>query len=123
MDMENSEGLCFSDFRHFHCERQSVIGTGENGRVSDFDLVKMNSRQGKMEPDRFRVAEETDVVTARRQLGPERCRQDTAAADQRETNDPYLERALHQPPIYARPESVISSRCTKVTPGASASFR
>jgi hypothetical protein len=95
MDVEKIERLGFSDFRHFHREGQSVIGAGEDGGVSDVDLVKMNSRQGKIEPDRFGVAEEMDVVTPRREFHPERSRQDPAAADERKTGNPDLERLRH----------------------------
>src|ERR1041384_1921587 len=123
MDMENVERLRFPDLRHLHGERQRVIGAGKHRCVADFDFMEMDSRQTQIEPDWLGVAEEVDVGSARSQFGSQRRRQDSASADKRKTGDPDFERSFHQSPIYARPESEISSRSTNVTPGASASFR
>ena len=92
MNMKKIELLGTRDLRHLHRERQSVIGTREDRRVSHLDLVEMNARERKIEPDRFGVTEKMDVVTARCQLSPERGRENAAAADERETNDADLER-------------------------------
>src|SRR5207237_8967783 len=76
MHVENIESFRFSDLRHFYRQRQGVIGAWEDSGVPDFDFVKMNSRQTEIEPDWFGVAEKMDVVTARRQLRPERRHED-----------------------------------------------
>ena len=124
VNVEKIERFGVSDLRHFYGQRQRVVGAGKNGRVTDLHLMKMDSGQGEIEPDRFGVAEEMDFVAARGQLRAERRRENATAADERKTGDPDLERArFHYSPIYARPESDISSRSTKTTPGASASFR
>ena len=122
--VENIELILPADLGHFDGERQGVIGTREQTALTDRDLVEVNSRRRKVEPDRFGVAEEMNRVAAGREFGAERGRENSAAPDQRKTGDPDLERSrFHQDPIYAWFESEMSSRCTKVTPGASASLR
>src|SRR5437763_55008 len=123
VNVKNVERFGFADLSHFYGERQSVIGAGENGRVTNIDFVELNSREREIEADRFRVTKEMDVVTASGQFGSERGSQNPAAPDERKASDADFERPFHHSPIYARPESVISSRSTNVTPGASASFK
>ena len=60
--------------------------------MTHLDLVKMDARPREIEPDRFGVAEEMDLVSARGQLSAERRRENAAAPDQRKTGDPDLER-------------------------------
>ena len=86
--MKNIERFCSADLRHFYREGQRVIGTRKQFVFTDRDLVKVNSRRRKIEPDRFRVAEEMNLVSARRQFGPERGGENSAAADERKTGDP-----------------------------------
>jgi hypothetical protein len=63
--------------------------------VSDLDFVKMNSRERKIEPNWFGVAEKVDVVSARRQLRAERRRQNSASADEWKANESDFERPVH----------------------------
>ena len=51
--------------------------------------------QAGIEPDGLRVTKKMDVVAAGSELGPKRGRQDSAAANQRKTNDPNFERRWH----------------------------
>jgi hypothetical protein len=92
MDMKNVEAMGLPHFRHLHRERQRVIGTRKDGGVTDGDLMKMNPRQGEIEPDWFGVAEEMNLVPTRRQLSAKRGRQNPASSDQRKTDYSDLER-------------------------------
>ena len=95
VNVKDVERFGFADLRHFHRERQGVIGAGEYSRVPDFDFVELNPRQRQIEPNRFRVAEEMDVVTASRQFRSKRRSQNSATADERKASDPNLERRRH----------------------------
>jgi hypothetical protein len=92
MNMENIQAFRLAHLGHFDRQRQGVIGTWEDRIGSDHDLMKMNSRQGEIEPDGFGVTKEMHVVTAGRQLSAERGRENPATADQGEASDPDLER-------------------------------
>jgi hypothetical protein len=63
--------------------------------VSHLDLMEVDARPGEIEPDRFGVAEEMDLVPARGQLGAEGRGQNATAPYQRKTGDPNLERRRH----------------------------
>jgi hypothetical protein len=43
MNMKKIELLGTSDFRHFHCERQSVVGTRKQSVVRKFDSMEMKA--------------------------------------------------------------------------------
>jgi hypothetical protein len=81
MNMENIQAFRLAHLSHFDRQRQGVIGAWEDRIGSDHDLMKMNSRQRKIEPDGFGVTKEMHVVTARRQLCAEGRRKNPAAAD------------------------------------------
>jgi hypothetical protein len=81
MNMENIQASRLADLSHLDGERQRVIRAWEDRIGSDHDLMKMNSRQRKIEPDGFGVTKEMHVVTARRQLCAEGRRKNPAAAD------------------------------------------
>jgi len=95
MDMKKIEPVGLADLRHFYSKRQCVIGTGKDGGVPDFDLMKANPRQRKIEPNWFRVAEKMNLVTVRGQFRSERGCENAAAANERKTNDPDFERQWH----------------------------
>ena len=82
--VENIQLILSADLGHLDRERQGVIGTREHAALTDGDLMEMNSRRRKIEPDRFGVAEEMDGVAAGRELGAERGRENSASSDQAE---------------------------------------
>ena len=90
--VENIQLILLADLGHLDGERQGVIGTREYAALTDGDLMEMNSRRRKIEPDWFGVAEEMDGVAAGREVGAERGRENPAPSDKRKTGDPDLER-------------------------------
>ena len=95
VNVKNVERFGFADLSHFYGERQSVIGAGENGRVTDIDFVELNSWEREIEADRFRVTKEMNLVTASGQFRSKRGSQNPAPPDERKTNDPDFERQWH----------------------------
>jgi hypothetical protein len=43
MNMKKIELLGARHFRHFHCQRQSIVGTRKQSVISKIDSMKMNA--------------------------------------------------------------------------------
>ena len=88
--VKNIECFRAPDLRHLYRQRQCVIGTRKQLVFIHRDLMKKNSRRSKIEPYRFCVAEEMDLVPARCQLTSKCAGKDAASADEREASDAKL---------------------------------
>src|SRR6266516_6392972 len=64
MNMKKIELLGTRHFRHFHCERQSVVGTRKQSVVRKFDSMEMKTLLRQVQPDRLRITEEVNFMTA-----------------------------------------------------------
>ena len=84
-----------ADFSHPNGQRQGVIRAGKDRGAAYRYLVKMDPRLGKIEPDRPVMTEEVNLVAAIGQLHSKSGGENAAAADQRKTDDPNLERRWH----------------------------
>src|SRR5438067_13873589 len=99
--------------RHFHCERQSVIGGRKQRVMRNVHPMEMKIILRQIQPNGLSVTKKVDFVTAPRQLGPESSRQNPAPADQRKTRNTNFERPrFHNNPASALPEAAISALFT-----------
>src|SRR5213595_2060702 len=92
MNMKKIELLGTRHFRHFHCERQSVVGTGKQSVVHDFDSMEMKTLLRQVQSNGLSITEEVNFMTAAGQFRSEGRRQNPASADQRKTCNPDFER-------------------------------
>src|SRR5215469_13780775 len=92
MDMKKIELLTTGHLRHFHRERQSVIGTRKQRVMRNVHSMEMKIILRQIQPNGLSVTEEEDFVAAPRQLRSESSRQNPAPADQRKTRNPNFER-------------------------------
>src|SRR6266481_7871506 len=92
MNMKKIELLGTRHFRHFHCERQSVVGARKQGVVRKFDSMEMKPLLRQVQPNGLSITEEINFMTAPRQFRPEGRRQNSTPANQRKTCNPNFER-------------------------------
>src|SRR5438128_11547716 len=79
-------------FRHFHRERQSVVGARKQRVVRNFDPMEMKALLRQVQPNRLSITEEVDFMAAARQFRSEGSCKNSAAANQRKTRNPNFER-------------------------------
>src|SRR5438067_4449513 len=94
MNMKKIELLGTRHFRHFHCERQSVVGARKQSVVHDFDSMEMKTFLRQVQSNGLSITEEVDFMAAARQFRPEGRRQNPTAANQRKTCNHDFERHL-----------------------------
>jgi hypothetical protein len=92
MNMKKIELLGTGHFRHFHCERQGVVGTRKQRVVHDFDSMEMKTLLWQVESNGLSITEEVNFMTAAGQFGAEGRSQNPAPANQRKTSNPNFER-------------------------------
>src|SRR4029077_14970710 len=110
--------------RHLYGQGQGVIRTRKHAVLAHRNLVEVNSWRRWVETHRFGITEKINLVITRRELHPQRCRENAASADQWETGNANSQRSLlHQFSVYALSDSEMSIRRTNVMPGASAWFK
>src|ERR1043166_9556597 len=120
MHMKKIELLRTRHLRHFHCQRQRVIGRRKQRVMHNVDSMEMKIVLRQIQPNGLRVTEEVDFVTAPGQLRPKGSRQNPAPADQRKTRNSNFERPrFHDNSVEDVPESEMSSRLTNFTSVAS----
>src|SRR5437868_2245786 len=91
VNMKKIELLGTRHFRHFHCEGQSVVGTGKQSVVHDFDSMEMKTLLRQVQSNGLSITEEVDFMAAARQFRPEARRQNPTAANQGKTCNPNFE--------------------------------
>jgi hypothetical protein len=100
MNMKKIELLGTRNLRHFHRERQSVIGRWKQRVIRNVDSMEMKIVLWQVQPNGLSITEKVNFMPAARQLRPERRRQDPTAANQRKTRDPNFERPrFHHPSV------------------------
>src|SRR5262249_54398755 len=100
MNMKKIQLLGTRNLCHLHSKRQSIIGRGEQRIVGNIDSMEMKIDLRQVQPNGLSVTEEINFVAAACQLRPERRCKDPAAANQRKTRDPNLERSrFHSTPV------------------------
>src|SRR5438045_1605742 len=72
VNMKKIELLGTRHFRHFHCERQSVVGTGKQSVVGDFDSMEMKTLLRQVQPNGLSITEKVKLMPTARQFLPER---------------------------------------------------
>src|SRR5438046_8345467 len=92
MNVKKIELLRTRHLRHFHCERQSVVGARKQSVVHDFDPMEMKTLLRQVEPNGLSITEEVNFMTAPRQFRPKSRRQNPTPANQRKTCNPNFER-------------------------------
>src|ERR1041385_4120461 len=90
--MEKIESLRTGHLRHFHRERQSVIGRWKQRVMRNVHSMEMKIILRQIQPNGLSVTEKINFMTAPPPPRPERSRQNPAPADQRKTRNPNLER-------------------------------
>src|SRR5439155_18155206 len=93
MHMKKIELLRTRHLRHFHCERQSVIGRRKQRVMRNVNPMEMKIILRQIKPNGLSVTKKINFMTSPSQLRPERRRQNPAPADQRKTCNPDFERA------------------------------
>jgi hypothetical protein len=68
MNMKKIELLGTRNFRHFHRERQSVIGRWKQRVIRDVDAMEMKIVLRQVQPDGLSVTEKVNFVAPARQL-------------------------------------------------------
>ena len=100
MHVENIESFRFSGLRHFYRQRQSVIGAREEGVMRKLYKMKVQPVLRDIQPDRSRIAEKMNFMSAPREFRSQSRGQNSAPTNQRKTGDTDAERILdHAPPI------------------------
>src|SRR5215510_8255967 len=92
MNVKKIELLKTCHFRHFHSERQSIIGTWKQGVVRKIDSMEMKTLLRQIQPYGLSITEQENFMTAARQFRAESRRQDPAPANQRKTCNPNFQR-------------------------------
>src|SRR4030095_3082080 len=96
MHMKKIELLGPRDLRHFHRQRQSVIGRGKQRIMRNINSMEMKIILRQVPPNGVSITEEKNFVTAARKFCPHRCAPDPRPANQRKTRYANLERpGLH----------------------------
>jgi hypothetical protein len=70
--VENIELILLAYLSHLDGKRQSIIGTREQTALTDSNLMEVNSRRRKIEPNRLGVAKEMNGVAEGGEFGAER---------------------------------------------------
>src|SRR5437870_10331437 len=100
MNMKKIELLGTRHFRHFHCERHSVVGARKQSVVRKFDSMEMKALLRQVEPNGLSVTKKVNFMTAPSQFRPESGRQNATPANQRKTCNPNFERCrFHHPSV------------------------
>src|SRR6266576_2033472 len=68
MNMKKIELLRTCHFRHFHCERQGVVGTWKQCIVRNIDSMEMKALLRQTQPHWLRITEKINFMTAPRQF-------------------------------------------------------
>src|SRR6266513_5452307 len=63
MNVKKIELLRTRHLRHFHCERQSVVGARKQSVVHDFDPMEMKTLLRQVEPNGLSITEEVNFMT------------------------------------------------------------
>src|SRR5438094_2012850 len=92
MNMKKLELLGTGHIRHFHWERQGVVGARKQSVVHDFDSMEMKTLLRQVQSNGLSITEEVDFMAAAGQFRPEGRRQNPTAANQRKTCNPDFER-------------------------------
>ena len=79
-------------FRHFHRERQGVIGARNQRIVRNVHPMEMKTLLRQVQPNGLSIAKEVHFVTAARQFRAKSSCKNSAAANQRKTCNPNLQR-------------------------------
>src|SRR5207302_8408872 len=96
VNMKKIELLGTRHFRHFHCEGQSVVGTGKQSVVHDFDSMEMKTLLRQVQSNGLSITEEVNFMAAARQFRAEGRRQNPTPANQGKTCNPnFQRRRLH----------------------------
>ena len=64
VNMQQIEFVTLGDVRHARSQRQTVGRVLKQRVTGDFNLVIMDARHVRIEPDRIRIGDEVDVVAA-----------------------------------------------------------
>jgi hypothetical protein len=64
MNMKKIEPLGTRHFRHFHCERQSVVGAWKQSVVRKFDSMEMKALLRQVQPNGLSVTKKINFMTA-----------------------------------------------------------
>src|SRR5438128_3047660 len=70
MNMKKIELLGTRHFRHFHCERQSVVGARKQSVVRKFDSMEMKALLRQVEPNGLSVTKKENLWPPRASSGP-----------------------------------------------------
>src|SRR5439155_23169006 len=62
MNMKKIELLGTRHFRHFHCERQSVVGARKQSVVRKFDSMEMKALLRQVEPNGLSVTKKVNLM-------------------------------------------------------------
>src|SRR5213076_1834475 len=68
MNMKKIELLGTRHFRHFHCERQSIVGARKQSIVRKFDSMEMKTLLRQVQSNGLSITEEINFMTAPRQV-------------------------------------------------------
>jgi hypothetical protein len=68
MNMKKIELLGTRDFRHFHCERQSVVGTRKQSVIRKFDSMEMKAFLRQVQPNGLSRTEQVNFMAAAREF-------------------------------------------------------
>jgi hypothetical protein len=68
MNMKKIELLGTRNFRHFHRERQSVIGRWKQRVMRNIDSMEMKIVLRQVQPNGLSIAEKVNFIAAARQL-------------------------------------------------------
>jgi hypothetical protein len=64
MNMKKIEVLGTRHFRHFHRERQSVVGTRKQSVVREINSMEMEALLRQIQPDRLSITEQVNFMTS-----------------------------------------------------------
>src|SRR5437660_10198954 len=92
MNVKKIELLGTRYFRHFHRERQSVVGARKQRIVHNFNSMEMKALLRQVQPNRLSITEEINFVAAPCQFRTEGSCKNSAAANQRKTCNPNFDR-------------------------------
>jgi hypothetical protein len=68
MNMKNVELLSARYLRHFHRERQSVVGRRKQGVMRNIDSMEMKIILGQVQPNGLSVTKKVNFMTTPRQV-------------------------------------------------------
>jgi hypothetical protein len=91
VNMKNVELMVATHFRHFHRERQCIIGILEQSVIVNHHWMKKKSRGVRGHSERTLVANEMHLMSASRQFFAERRGENAASPNGRVTGDPNLQ--------------------------------